>query len=723
MGINDVIDTTESFVRTSLERALGVISTGIGMSENSAHSEPGLTTSEMSTSGRGIRANALTSRPTPFPRFLIEEVYPALDGGEYPVKRIVGELLNVEAGIVKDSHDLISAQICYRGPKDQEWRFAPMAYDYNSDRWSGRFLLDRVGRWLFTVEAWTDVFGSWRADLQKKLEAGQDVGLELLEGADLVNSSARRARGDARAQLRQIAVLLRDTTATATERTRAALSPELDAAMAALTNHRDTSRYHREMAVTVDRERARFAAWYEMFPRSQGTEPGKPATLADAERRLPRLAELGFNVVYLPPIHPIGKTNRKGPNNRLRAGPSDPGSPWAIGNDQGGHTAVDPDLGTLADFDHFVETAGSLGMEVALDYALQCSPDHPWAAEHPDWFFIRPDGTIKCAENPPKKYEDIYPLNFWCDDREALWRACKDILLFWIGHGVKTFRVDNPHTKPFSFWEWVIEEVQQDHPDVIFLAEAFTRPRPMKALAKLGFTQSYTYFTWRNTPSELREYFTELTQTEMAEYFRGNLFTNTPDILHEYLQKGGRPAFRARLLLAATLSPLYGIYSGFELCENTPRWPGSEEYLDSEKYAIRVRNWDSPGNINADVQALNRIRRENAALQLATNLTFHRSENDKILFYRKSMPDGSNDLLIAVNLDPHDAQATLIHVPLQALHLDSDSDFVVEDLLSGERYTWRGVRNYVRLDPSERVGHVLRVVRTRGTPAVVRGCA
>ena len=723
MGINDVIDTTEALVRTSLQRALGVISTGIGMSENSAHSEPRLTTSEMPPSGRGTRANALTSRPTPFPRFLIEEISPALDGGEYPVKRIVGELLNVEAGIVKDSHDLIGAQICYRGPNDPNWLFAPMAYDYGSDRWSGRFLLDRVGRWLFTVEAWTDVFGSWRADLQKKLEVGQDVGLELLEGADLVNSSARRARGDARAQLRQIAVLLRDTTASVTERTRAALSPELDAAMAALTNHRDTSRYHREMAVTVDRERARFAAWYEMFPRSQGTEPGKPATLADAERRLPRLAELGFDVIYLAPIHPIGKTNRKGPNNRLRAGPNDPGSPWAIGNEHGGHTTVDPDLGTLVDFDHFVETAASFGMEVALDYALQCSPDHPWAAEHPDWFFIRPDGTIKYAENPPKKYEDIYPLNFWCDDREALWAACKDILLFWIEHGVKTFRVDNPHTKPFSFWEWIIEEVHHDHPDVVFLSEAFTRPRPMKALAKLGFTQSYTYFTWRNTPSELRDYFTELTQTEMAEYFRGNLFTNTPDILHEYLQKGGRPAFRVRLLLAATLSPLYGIYSGFELCENTPRWPGSEEYLDSEKYAIRVRNWDSPGNINADVQALNRIRRENAALQLTTNLTFHRSENDQILFYRKSMPDGSNDLLIAVNLDPHDVQATMVHVPLQALHLDSDSDFVVEDLLSGERYTWRGACNYVRLDPSERVGHVFRVVRTRGTPAVARGCA
>jgi starch synthase (maltosyl-transferring) len=448
-----------------------------------------------------------------------------------------------------------------------------------------------------------------------------------------------------------------------------------------------------------------------MFPRSQAATPGRHGTFRDAERRLTALAELGFDVVYLPPIHPVGRVNRKGPNNALTAAPGDPGSPWAIGSTDGGHTAIEPALGTLADFARLVASARALGMEVALDYALQCAPDHPWAREHPEWFFVRPDGSIKYAENPPKKYEDIYPLDFWCAEREALWAACRDVLLFWIEHGVRIFRVDNPHTKPFAFWEWVIADVQDEHPDVIFLSEAFTRPKRMKLLAKLGFTQSYTYFTWRNTAAELREYLTELTQTEMAEYFRANLFTNTPDILHEYLQTGGRAAFRVRLLLAATLSPAYGIYSGFELCENVPLRAGSEEYLHSEKYEIRVRDWRAPGNLNADLTTLNRLRRAHRALQLYTNLSFHPVENEHILFYRKAAAEGGDDLLIVVNIDPHRVQEAMVHVPLEALGLRSDAVFGVEDLLTGERYTWRGPRNYVRLDPAAKVGHVLRVIR------------
>ena len=528
----------------------------------------------------------------------------------------------------------------------------------------------------------------------------------------MVDAAARRVRfGETRNALKQTSEFLRDSAVSFLDRATRALDPTLLALMEAHLAPLDLTAADRELGVWVDRERARFASWYEMFPRSQVSEPGQHGTFADAERALPRIADLGFDVVYLPPVHPIGVTNRKGRNNSLVAEPGDPGSPWAIGSEYGGHDAVDPRLGTIEDFDRFVQAAHRLGMEIALDYALQCSPDHPWLREHPDWFFIRPDGTIKYAENPPKKYQDIYPLNFWCEDREGLWRACRDVLLHWVNHGVRTFRVDNPHTKPFAFWEWVINEVHRAHPDVIFLSEAFTRPKRLKYLAKLGFTQSYTYFTWRNTPGEVRDYLTELTQSPAAEYLRGNLFANTPDILHEYLQRGGRPAFRVRLLLAATLSPLYGIYSGFELCENVPLKQGSEEYLHSEKYEIRVRDWNAPGNINADVARINQIRRTNPALQLYRNLTFHHSENENILFYKKSAPEGRNDLLIAVNVDPFRPHETMVHVPVDALGLHHDQSYVVEDLLTGARYTWRGSRNYVRLDPHEQPGHVLRLER------------
>jgi starch synthase (maltosyl-transferring) len=472
------------------------------------------------------------------------------------------------------------------------------------------------------------------------------------------------------------------------------------------------TRSDREYRIRADRREAGFAAWYEFFPRSTTPDPKRHGTFRDAERALPRIAGLGFDVLYLPPIHPVGRTHRKGPNNALVAGAGDPGSPWAIGNEHGGHTAVNPELGTLDDFRRFVQSARSLGLEVALDYALQCSPDHPWVREHPEWFFIRPDGTIKYAENPPKKYEDIYPINFWCDQREALWDACRDIFLFWIGQGVHTFRVDNPHTKPYTFWEWVIGEVLREHPDVVFLSEAFTRPKRMQALAQLGFTQSYTYFTWRNTAAELREYLTELTQPAMADFFRPNFFANTPDILHEFLQQGGPPAFRIRLLLAGTLSPLYGIYSGYELGENVPLREGSEEYLHSEKYQVRVRDWSAPGNLDAEIARLNRLRRAEPALQTLTNLSFHRVDHPDVLFYVKSA--WNRDLLCAVSVNPREPVTAQLEVPLEPLGLGTEAGFEVEDLLTGERERWQGARQQVRFDPAGRVGYIWRVVRDGG---------
>ncbi len=585
-----------------------------------------------------------------------------------------------------------------------------MTYERDFDRCRGSFGVDRLGRWTFTVDAWTDRFETWRMDLRKKADAKVDVALDLLTGAQLVDEAAAAARGRDAAKLQHRAQTLRDPAVAIAERVGAALSAELDALVQRHLPPADLASALAEYPVDVDRERAAFAAWYEMFPRSQSPKPHTYGTFADTERQLPRLADLGFDVVYLPPIHPIGTTNRKGRNNALIAGPDDVGSPWAIGGEAGGHTAVDPRLGTLADFEHLVRSARSLGLEIALDYALQCSPDHPWLRDHPDWFFIQPDGSIRHAENPPKTYEDIYPPNFWCEDRQALWDACRDIFRFWIERGVRIFRVDNPHTKPYAFWAWVLGEIRRDHPDVIFLAEAFTRPARMKGLAKLGFSQSYTYFTWRNTAWELREYLNELAHTEMVEYFRPNFFANTPDILHEYLQAGGRPAFRARLLLAATLSPTYGIYSGFELCENVPREEGSEEYQHSEKYELRPRQWDAPGNLDADLRAINRIRRENPALRRLRNVRFHDSEDDAVLFYHKAAP--GNDLLVAVNLDPHHVRETMVHVPLVDLGLRDDQPFEVEDLLTGTRYTWQGSRNYVRLDPAERPGHLLRVIHT-----------
>ena len=660
----------------------------------------------------------------------IECVTPELDFGRYPVKRIIGDVVRVGADVLKEGHDIMAAQIVVRSPAEPAW-LVPMLYDANADRWFGEFLVDQIGRWHFSVEAWTDVWETWRSGFRKKVDAGQNTRTELIEAAQLVRAAARRAKvGPARATLAQTAKAFESVSEAPSEAiVDRALDPELSALMRENFLPRDLTRYGRELPLIVDRARARFSAWYEFFPRS--TDPsGKHGTFKTATTALARIKELGFDVLYLPPIHPLGRTFRKGKNNTLDPKPDDVGSPWAIGNEHGGHDAIEPALGTLEDFDQFVQAASQLGMEVALDYALQCSPDHPWVKEHPDWFHQRPDGTIAYAENPPKKYQDIYPMNFWCADRRGLWEACRDVVLHWVSHGVKTFRVDNPHTKPGAFWEWMIEDVQASHPDVIFFSEAFTRPKRMKNLAKLGFTMSYTYFTWKSSSWELRDYLIELTSPPVNEYFRGNLFVNTPDILTEYLVKGGRPAFRARLVLAATLSPLYGMYSGYELIENVPLKEGSEEYLHSEKYEIRVRDWSAKGNINADVKLLNRIRRETPALQRHANLTFHHSENDQLLFYRKAGSGkrevgrgkaGSGalpashfedpDILVVVNLDPKNAQATMVHVPIEAMGIAAAEAYVVHDLITDARFTWIGPRNYVRLDPGDQVAHVLRVER------------
>ncbi|HWB40978.1 MAG TPA: alpha-1,4-glucan--maltose-1-phosphate maltosyltransferase [Gemmatimonadales bacterium] len=646
------------------------------------------------------------------PHLVVGAIAPAVADGRYAVKRLVGDGLRIGADIFTDGHDILAAHVLYLAPGERRLSSAAMTYSFEDDRWYATLPLDRVGEWRFVVEGWVDRFATWRSELEKKVGAGQAVASELLEGADQVREAEPHARGDDHGRLAAYAATLGDPAADHGARVSAALSDELLGLMTAYGRPYGLTRSDREYRVRADRREAGFAAWYEFFPRSATSDPARPATFREAERALPRIAALGFDVVYLPPIHPIGHTHRKGPNNALVAGPGDPGSPWAIGNEHGGHTAVNPELGTLEDFRRFVATARSLGMEVALDYALQCSPDHPWVRQHPEWFFIRPDGTIKYAENPPKKYEDIYPINFWCDQRQALWDACRDIFLFWIEQGVRTFRVDNPHTKPYAFWEWVLAEVQREYPDIVFLSEAFTRPKRMQALARLGFTQSYTYFTWRNTAAELTEYLTELASPEMADFFRGNFFANTPDILHEYLQQGGPPAFRARLFLAGTLSPLYGIYSGFELSENVPVREGSEEYLDSEKYQVRARDWRAPGNLDPDIATLNRVRRAEPALQAMTNLSFHPAGHPDVLLYLKAA--WGRDLLCAVSVNPQEPVTAELEVPLERLGLDDATPFEVEDLLTGERLVWQGARQPVRFDPSERAGYLWRVVRSGG---------
>jgi starch synthase (maltosyl-transferring) len=642
-------------------------------------------------------------------RVRMENVEPEIDSGLYPAKRVVGEHVVVTADLLADGHDALAARLRYRYARDDDWTETPMQ-ELTNDRWIASFPVTRQGQYEYTISAWMDRFETWRNALEKKIAAGQEVSNELLEGALLVKKAAECARGGDAKWLEAQARTLEDQKET-TSGVQRALDSELAEMMGRYVDRSDEVSYEKILKVTVERERALYGAWYEMFPRSAGTDPYRSATFREAEDRLSGIAAMGFDILYLAPIHPIGKTHRKGPNNVLRAGPKDPGSPWAIGSAEGGHKAVDPGLGTLDDFDHFVEAANIAGLEIALDLAFQCSPDHPYVREHPEWFRHRPDGSIKYAENPPKKYQDIYPPDLECDDWKALWEELKSIVQFWIDHGVRIFRVDNPHTKTFGFWQWLIAEIRQAHPDVIFLSEAFTRPKIMRHLAKIGFSQSYTYFTWRNTKAELVDYLTELTQTSVREYMRPNFFTNTPDILHEYLQFGGRPAFEVRLVLAATLGTSYGIYGPpFELCV-TDAVPGTEEYQDSEKYQIRVWDWDRPGNIKELIVRVNGIRRENPALQANWNLQFHFVDNDQLLFYLKTTPDLSNIILVVVNLDPHHTQSGWVRVPLVQLGIEPSDTYQVHDLLGDGRYLWQGEVNFVQLDPSVSPAHILRLRR------------
>jgi len=642
---------------------------------------------------------------------VIEHVRPAVDDGRYPAKRVVGDVLAVSADIFKEGHDLLAARICYRTHDESAWREAPLR-PADNDGWAGAFRLEANTRYRYTVEAWTDTFGSWVEEMRRRIAGGQtDLASELLEGAEMVRRTQAVAAGPDRASLGR--ALERVAGASSQDaRLDVLLDGELRQLMARVAPRPDLTRHDRELEVVVDRPEAAFAAWYEMFPRSQGRVPGRHGTFDDCIERLPDIRRMGFDVVYLPPIHPIGRTARKGPDNALAAAPGDPGSPWAIGSPEGGHTAVHPDLGTLEGFRRLVKSAQGLGLEIALDFAIQCSPDHPWVREHPEWFYPRPDGTIKYAENPPKKYQDIYPINFATEAWASLWDALLGVVRFWIEQGVRTFRVDNPHTKPLDFWAWLIRQVQERDPDVIFLSEAFTRPKVMRALGKAGFTQSYTYFTWRNFKEELTEYLEELTRSEMAEYFRGNFFVNTPDILPEVLQRGGPPAFRMRATLAATLSSVWGIYSGFELGE-AAALPGSEEYQASEKYEIRVRDWAAPGNLKDHIARLNTIRRENRALHSMGGLRFYASSSPHVLFYGKMTPARDNVILVAVNLDPFATHEATLELPLEEIGIAADETYELHELLADQRRLIRGARHTVSLDPRVATVHVYRVGRWR----------
>jgi starch synthase (maltosyl-transferring) len=658
---------------------------------------------------------ATQSRVPPMPergrvRVVIENLSPQVDCGRFAPKRALGETVQVEADVFTDGHDLVAALLLYRHESDSRWRtqqFAPLG----NDRWLARFVVDALGRWRYTVCALVDHFETWRRDLVKRHDAGQDLHIELVRGAHLVEAAAARIRSEGQA-LSGWARRLSDESADAEARYEIGLDEELAAAMREHPEPELIEQYATELPITVDPVRARFSAWYELFPRSASPDARRHGTFRDCLARLPYVSSMGFDVLYLPPIHPIGLSERKGRNNRLDPGPQDPGSPWAIGAPQGGHKRIHPELGTIEDFRALVAAARERGIEIALDIAYQSSPDHPYASEHPEWFLQRPDGSIQYAENPPKKYQDIYPFHFETPAWQALWRELKSIVDFWIGEGVCIFRIDNPHTKPFAFWEWLIGSVKAEHPDVIFLAEAFTRPKVMHRLAKLGFTQSYTYFAWRNTKHEIVEYFTELTQTPSCEYFRPNLWPNTPDILTEYLQFNGRAGFMVRLTLAATLGASYGIYGpAFELLEHEPREPGSEEYLDSEKYQRRVWDLEQAASLAPFIARVNRIRRENVALQSDWSLRFHRIDNDALIAYSKRSDDGGNVLLCVVNLDPHHAQAGWLELDLEALDIPEGGRFQAHDLLSEARFLWQGRRNYVALDPSRGPAHVLLVRR------------
>ncbi|WP_051630420.1 alpha-1,4-glucan--maltose-1-phosphate maltosyltransferase [Afifella pfennigii] len=650
-------------------------------------------------------------------RVAIEKVTPEIDGGRFAAKAAIGEIVVVEADIFCDGHDIIDAALLTRRKGEAAWRETPM-HLFDNDRWRAAFSPCENTTYEYTIMAWRDLFASWRAETAKKHAAGQDIAVELNEGARLLTKTlteSERLNPEARAGL-QIAAEELKAIAETGEQFSHLMDERLMETMRAGGLRTNVSYYARVLELIVDRKRAAFSAWYELFPRSMSDDPARHGTFQDVIRHLPYVRDLGFDVLYFPPIHPIGRKNRKGRNNSLTPSPDDPGSPYAIGAQEGGHDAIHPELGTFEDFERLVEEAKAHGLEIALDFAIQCAPDHPWIKEHPEWFDWRPDGTIKYAENPPKKYEDIVNVHFYREAIPGLWYALRDVVLFWVGHGVKIFRVDNPHTKPLPFWEWLIAEVRGEHPEVIFLSEAFTRPKMMKRLAKLGFTQSYSYFTWRNTKEELTEYLSELTTTECRHFMRPNFFVNTPDINPFYLQQSGRAGFQVRLFLAATLSPNYGVYNGFELCE-AAAIPGKEEYLDSEKYEIRAWDYDRPGHIKDDIRRLNDLRNRHPALQQFANLKFYNAYNDAILYYAKFTDDLSDFLLFAVNLDPQNAQGAQFEVPLWEFGLSDTAPILGEDLVVSRRFVWQGKMQHLWLNPSERTYAVWRLMAPQERPA------
>ncbi|MCG8553878.1 MAG: alpha-1,4-glucan--maltose-1-phosphate maltosyltransferase [Proteobacteria bacterium] len=648
-------------------------------------------------------------------RVWIEGVRPEIDGGRWPVKAILGDRFAVQADLVADGHDAVAGVVLYRFGQGGSWSETPLDLLVN-DRFEASFDLTELGLWEYTLEAWVDDFATWRARLQKRIQAKQEVALELLVGADLVEQAAERAwrkhEGD-HALLERFALDLRDPDTTTAKQ--AALGIGLSDLMAAYPDRSRGTRYDHVLQVRAERTKARFSAWYELFPRSTGSN-GKHGSFADVEAVLPYVASMGFDVLYLPPIHPIGRSYRKGRNNALEAQPEDPGSPWAIGSSQGGHKAIHPELGTPTDFRHLVSAAREHDLEVAMDIAFQASPDHPYVKEHPEWFKQRPDGTIQYAENPPKKYQDIYPFDFGSRDWWPLWQELYSILIYWIEQGIRIFRVDNPHTKSLPFWAWCLSEIYKQHPDTVFLAEAFTRPKLMAALAKAGFSQSYTYFTWRNTRWEIQQYLEELTTTQLASYFRPNFWPNTPDILPEHLQHGGRPAFIARFVLAATLASNYGIYGpAFELMEHVAR-PGSEEYLDNEKYEIRSWNLREPKSLRSIITRINQTRKSQPALQDNRNLRFHPTDNNQLLCFSKHSDDCESRVLIVVNLDYRYKQSGWVELDPKLLGVEEDSAYEVHDVLTGARYPWRGGRNYVELDPQRVPAHLF-IVQQPATSA------
>lgn len=630
-------------------------------------------------------------------RLVLENVSPAVAGGDFPVKRVVGDLVTVEAECFGDGHEQLACELRWRAADEKAWACVPMEQLPN-DKWRAEFGLGRLGAHEFVVEGWLDRWGGFRRDFRKKLDADVAQKVDYQEGRNLVAEAVERCKGRAKTGLERSLKAIDKATSPQACAT-ALLDDDLAALMAAADDrpHRITNAIHR---VDAERLQARFSSWYELFPRSMTDNPARHGTFADVIEHLPRVRVMGFDTLYFPPIHPIGRTNRKGPNNTLTAGPDDPGSPYAIGAAEGGHEAIHPELGSFEDFARLVEAARAHGLEIALDFAIQCSPDHPWLKQHPGWFAWRPDGSMKYAENPPKKYQDIVNVDFYGPDAvPGLWTALRDVVLLWVEHGVKVFRVDNPHTKPLPFWEWMIREVRERHPDVIFLSEAFTRPTMMYRLAKIGFSQSYTYFTWRDHKQELTDYVVELTTTAPKDFYRPHFFVNTPDINPIFLQTSGRPGFQIRAVLAATLSGLFGVYSGFELCEAAPI-PGKEEYLDSEKYIVKPRDWNAPGNIIADITLLNRLRRAHPALQTHLNTRFYHAGNDRIIWYGKPSPDGGDMIMVMVNMDPHHAQEAWFEVPLWEFGLGDDAAIAVEDLVGGNRFHWHGKSQHIRLEPS-----------------------